>query len=207
MHLLTLILGITLLPRAHTLNCYECVPGTSGACTDTAKECPLSGQLCGALRMTSYAGGSKVVDINSKSCALKAECIEASVNFGISKTKINTNCCNSNLCNVKPAPEASESAPNGKKCFQCKGQDCTATLNCEGTEDHCISTTMNIGSESMTIKGCASKLICLPETQQMSGIMGAKVNCCQGDYCNSASSTSAGLLLLVAPLVSVVVLS
>ncbi|XP_068592656.1 phospholipase A2 inhibitor PIP-like [Cebidichthys violaceus] len=207
MHLLTLIFGFVLLPKAHTLTCYECVPGHSGTCQNKAIECPLSGQQCGALRLTSYAGGSKLAEVNSKSCALAPECVEASINFGISKTVINSKCCNSDFCNDQPAPVPSKSIANGKKCFQCKGKDCTATLNCEGTEDHCISTKVTAGGESITMKGCASKLVCAPEATAMSKTFGAELSCCQGNYCNSASSTSAGLLLLVAPLVSLVVLS
>ena len=41
---------------AYTLKCYECTPGISGTCTDTSKECPLQGQQCGAIKVTSYAG-------------------------------------------------------------------------------------------------------------------------------------------------------
>ncbi|XP_034409940.1 lymphocyte antigen 6E-like [Cyclopterus lumpus] len=205
MHLLTLIFGIVLLPKAHSLKCYECVPETPGNCT--AKECPLPGQQCSALSFTSSAGGSTIVDVKSKRCALTAECVEASVNFGISKILINNTCCNADFCNDKLASVPIKSIPNGNKCFQCKGHDCTATLNCEGTEDHCISTKMNIGGESITMKGCVSKLMCLSETKKMSGVIATEMSCCQGNFCNSAGSTRAGLLLLVAPLVSLGVLS
>ncbi|XP_039662645.1 urokinase plasminogen activator surface receptor-like [Perca fluviatilis] len=207
MHLLMLIFGIVLLPKAYTLKCYECTPGISGTCTDTSKECPLQGQQCGAIKVTSYAGGSKILDVNSKSCALAEECVEASVNFGIANTVITSNCCTSDLCNTQPAPEPSKSNPNGKKCFSCDGQKCTNTLNCEGNEDYCISTTVNAGGQTVTMKGCASKTICSTQTTQTAGALGTEISCCQGNFCNSASSASAGLLLLVAPLVSLVMLS
>lgn len=42
------------------------------------------------------------------------------------------------MCNICPT-EPRRSAPNGKKCYHCSGPRCTATLNCEGDEDHCIS--------------------------------------------------------------------
>ncbi|XP_040022270.2 phospholipase A2 inhibitor and Ly6/PLAUR domain-containing protein-like [Gasterosteus aculeatus] len=206
MHLLTLILGIVLLSKANTLKCYECVAGSSGNCTDS-KECPSPGHQCGALTLTSYAGGSNVNEVSSKSCALAEECMEASLNFGISKVVINSKCCHSELCNNQFAPVPSKSTPNGKKCFQCKGQDCTATLNCDGTEDQCISATVNAGGGLISMKGCASKLMCLPGTQRMSGVVGAEISCCQGNYCNSASSTSAGLVLLWTAVVSLVVIS
>ncbi|XP_049440626.1 urokinase plasminogen activator surface receptor-like [Epinephelus fuscoguttatus] len=205
MHLLTLILGIVLLPKAYSLKCYECISGASGTCTDTIKECP---SQCVAVRVISYAGGSKLADINSKGCAVAEECVEASANFGSAKTVITSKCCTSALCNAQPAPEPTKSNPNGKKCFTCDGQSCTATLNCDGNEDYCISTKVNIGNEKVAVKGCASKLVCSNTTSAlMSNIIGEEVRCCQGNFCNSASSTSAGLLLLLTPLVSLVVFS
>ncbi|XP_034731350.1 urokinase plasminogen activator surface receptor-like [Etheostoma cragini] len=159
------------------------------------------------MKVTSYAGDMKVLDVNSKSCVLAEECIEASANFGIGKTSITSRCCTSNLCNSQPAPEPSKSNPNGKKCFYCDGQKCTNTLSCEGNQDYCISTTVNAGSQKVTMKGCASKIMCSTQTTQAAGALGSDISCCQGNLCNSASSTSVGLLLLVAPLVSLVTLS
>ncbi|XP_042346494.1 urokinase plasminogen activator surface receptor-like isoform X2 [Plectropomus leopardus] len=151
-------------------------------------------------------GGSKVFDVSAKTCALAEECVEGSVNFGIAKTAITSKCCTSELCNTQPAPEPIKSNPNGKQCFTCNGQDCTATINCEGNEDYCISSQVNVGDQKMAMKGCASKMICSGiQSAQLSSI-GADIRCCQGNFCNSASSTNAGLLLLLAPLVSFMLL-
>ncbi|XP_056236506.1 urokinase plasminogen activator surface receptor-like [Seriola aureovittata] len=203
--LLLLIFGIVLLPKAYTLKCYECV---SGSCINQEKVCPSQGQQCGALRFLSYAGNLKVSDINVKICALAEQCVEGSLNFGINRTIITSKCCTSDLCNTQPAPDASISIPNGRKCFKCDGQQCNATLMCKGNEDHCISTTVTFGGEKMIVKGCASSQMCASkQTAQITGSIGAEIDCCQGDYCNSASGTSAGLLLLVAPLISLVMFS
>ena len=49
-------------------------------------------------------GDTNIVDVKSKSCFLAVECVEASVNYGFSKTTITPKCCNTELCNDQPAP-------------------------------------------------------------------------------------------------------
>nr|XP_046255385.1 urokinase plasminogen activator surface receptor-like [Scatophagus argus] len=203
MHLLTLIFGIVLLPKATTLKCYECL--TPGACTNKETDCP---SQCGATRIAEYAGGSKVSDIEVKSCAVAEQCFDGSINFGITKTVFTAKCCSSNLCNNQPAPEIPKTIPNGKKCHFCNGQSCTATLNCEGNEDHCITGTVTTGGTKTVMKGCATKQVCSSEVNvQYMGAAGGELSCCQGNYCNSAISTRAGLLLLVVPLISLLMFS
>ncbi|XP_076593783.1 urokinase plasminogen activator surface receptor-like [Chaetodon auriga] len=208
MHLIVLIFGIVLLPEAYPLKCYECLLGSSGTCTDTEVQCPSSSHQCGVLRIASYAGGTELVNVQGKSCALPDQCIEGSINYGIARTVITSKCCTSELCNTQPAPEPSKSSPNGKRCYHCDGQQCSATLNCAGNEDHCISATVTAGGAKAVLKGCASEQICLGiKNPQMKSFIEGEISCCQGDLCNSASSTSAGLLLLVAPLISLAMFS
>lgn len=38
-------------------------------------------------------------------------------------------------------PVPPRSNPNGRKCYTCIGLSCNQNLNCEGSEDHCVTTT------------------------------------------------------------------
>uniref|UniRef100_A0A8C7X0X6 UPAR/Ly6 domain-containing protein n=1 Tax=Oryzias sinensis TaxID=183150 RepID=A0A8C7X0X6_9TELE len=193
--------------RIELIRCHECIPDNMGKCTETQRECLSQSHQCGASRVIAYAGGSKILDQNRKSCALPEECGEASVNFGLSKIWINTQCCNSNLCNTQSVPDSSKTTPNGRQCFTCDGFTCDKTLGCEGNEDHCVTTTVSEGGITTTVKGCASELMCSASKSFPSQLLGTKVSCCKGNLCNSAVTASAGLQLVVVALVSLALFS
>ncbi|XP_065813996.1 urokinase plasminogen activator surface receptor isoform X1 [Labrus bergylta] len=207
MNLLVLVFGVMLLHEAYTLKCYECVPGFQGNCTDKMIECPIQGQQCGAVTIR-YIAGILQTESNMKSCFSADQCIEGSVNYDGSRTVITSKCCTTDLCNTEFAPTApSTSVPNGRKCFGCIGLKCTSTVNCQGTEDHCISASVEIGDTPVFSKGCASKQICTNHPKMIEHL-GVDISCCQGDLCNSASTLRAGLqlLLLLVPLLTSVML-
>ncbi|XP_047454170.1 urokinase plasminogen activator surface receptor-like [Mugil cephalus] len=149
--------------------------------------------------------GSEYYESTRRSCVLPEECGEHSLNVGFYRDVIASKCCNTDLCNTQPPPEITPPVPSGIKCTTCDEQGCNAAVNCLGNEDRCISATVFTPGYMTTMKACASKAQCLYiQTALMTETTAAEVNCCQGDYCNSASSTSAGLMLLVAPLISLV---
>ncbi|PWA30558.1 hypothetical protein CCH79_00020592, partial [Gambusia affinis] len=68
------------------------------------------------------------------------------------------------------------------------------TLNCEGNESYCIKATKG---KNVTLKGCASKLICSDQSAaRVNQFSPEQISCCHGDYCNSTSRASTNLLLL-----------
>ncbi|XP_026149272.1 urokinase plasminogen activator surface receptor-like [Mastacembelus armatus] len=201
MHLLTVIVGIVLLPKVYTLKCNECQPGVSGTCTNVQKDCASQNTQCSSMRITSYQGSSTVSELSVKSCALAQDCGEGSLKFGNIRTVITNKCCSTDLCNTEPAPAPIKTSPNGKKCYTCSRPECKTTLNCEGAEDYCFSGTMTAEGIKVTMKGCASKVFCSnTQSSSFTQAVQTEVSCCQGDYCNSACSTSAGLLLLLTPI-------
>ncbi|XP_055359205.1 urokinase plasminogen activator surface receptor-like [Betta splendens] len=199
---LFLIIYILLCFSAYTLKCFDCPLESAGTCTQS--QCPASNYQCAAIRTVAYAGGSKLSDITRQSCVLPEECLSGSINFGVARTVINSTCCATDLCNNQTATDISNTGPNGNKCFTCDVNQCKETLNCEGSEDHCIKVSVTQGSVRITVKGCVSKAFCLQSSSTI-GSTGTDISCCQGDYCNSSISTRAGLLLLVAPLIYFIV--
>uniref|UniRef100_A0A8C4EXV3 UPAR/Ly6 domain-containing protein n=1 Tax=Dicentrarchus labrax TaxID=13489 RepID=A0A8C4EXV3_DICLA len=193
MHLLTLIFGTVLLSEAYSLICHKCLPGSTATCE--LKTCPSVGYQCSVLRITSYAGGSKLSDIQMKTCVLNEDCAEGSVNFGLTRNVITSKCCN-----------PISATPKLLLRFFCDSSRCIKTLSSHTNIIFVLS--VNVGGETIITKGCASKQICSnTKNAQFKGVIGGDISCCEGDYCNSASSTSAGLLLLVTPLISLVMFS
>uniref|UniRef100_A0A8C7YXH5 UPAR/Ly6 domain-containing protein n=1 Tax=Oryzias sinensis TaxID=183150 RepID=A0A8C7YXH5_9TELE len=210
MHLFALTLGIWLLPKGDTLTCWECTQGISQNCTQ--RECPSQNHQCGASRVITYIGGSKLLDNNKLGCVLPEDCGEGSINFGLSKIWAKTQCCNYKLCNNQWVPDPIKTITNGRQCFGSLGLTCSNVLACEGNEDHCITTTVDVGGTTTTVQGCASKLMCSASNIVPSQLLGTNSSCCKGNLCNSpvtatAVTASAGLQLVVVALVSLTLFS
>ncbi|XP_058613455.1 urokinase plasminogen activator surface receptor-like, partial [Onychostoma macrolepis] len=129
-----------------------------------------------------------------KSCA-PSVCPSGSVNLGIGR--VSSVCCNTDLCNAQDAPDLSNNAPNGKKCYYCDGQSCSNTVSCSGSE--CNS----LGGQPTPVKGCASKSIC-DAPNLIPTVDG--VSCCEGNLCNGAQSVTQSFLFLCCSLLSFILL-
>ncbi|KAJ8287656.1 hypothetical protein COCON_G00003150 [Conger conger] len=121
-------------------------------------------------------------------------------NTGISMTTVDTQCCESNLCNNQEPPALPESSTNGKKCFTCAASgDCTSTLECKGSEDRCFMFTVPAVGK---VKGCASQSFCSGSLIAQLGAI-VDLNCCEGNLCNNALRIGQSILfLLLVPLAS-----
>ncbi|XP_048054005.1 urokinase plasminogen activator surface receptor-like [Megalobrama amblycephala] len=190
---ISVFLLFILFTAGHSLKCYECMSLT-GSCTgQTEQTCPSGYSQC-----ESSTGITKVGDITSKvqgkGCV--PACQSGSINFGLVRTA--TSCCNTDLCNLQDAPDPSN-VPNGKKCYTCDGESCSAILSCSGDEDRCITATETSGSVTATVKGCISKSICDATTAVRNVV---SISCCEGNLCNSAQSVSQSFLFLCCSLLS-----
>ncbi|XP_017295165.1 ly6/PLAUR domain-containing protein 8-like [Kryptolebias marmoratus] len=204
MFFFTLVLGIWLLPKANSLTCNKCTYEDSGNCINTTTNCSNETYQCGETRLATYLGGFKHSDVKTTGCISAQECFDASINVGIGKVVYKSQCCNGELCNTRHVPDFNISL-NGKKCFSCYEGDCSRKLSCKGDEDHCITTTLNQGEQRLTMKGCASNSTCQDNIPALlKQYVEFNISCCQGDFCNDASSTRADLLLLLVLLSSLI---
>uniref|UniRef100_A0A3B3Y7I2 Snake toxin/toxin-like domain-containing protein n=1 Tax=Poecilia mexicana TaxID=48701 RepID=A0A3B3Y7I2_9TELE len=168
-------------------------PSIFGSCSGES-ECSSQNNHCLTATQTTIHD-DEVSEHNVKSCIMAELCLDFSINNGVYRWLQKSSCCNGDLCNTQtdyPKPD-NKSTPNGKKCFACDGKNCMKTLNCLEDENYCFKVT----GVSLTTKGCASKAV---SSRVFGQVTGLKLSCCQGNYCNSASSASPVLLLLLVPL-------
>ncbi|XP_055083861.1 phospholipase A2 inhibitor and Ly6/PLAUR domain-containing protein-like [Periophthalmus magnuspinnatus] len=197
MHLFFLVSGIALFPQAYTLTCNKCRTG-GATCGGSEEQCPAEFTRCTAMRLFMFQGNIKRYDEMYGSCAKPEHCTDASFNGGVLENFITTKCCDSDKCNTEKPPEPiRKTNPNGLKCYRCDGKsDCTGTLNCDGDQIYCASGE----GEHGIIKGCATKSMCVDPSPLIKTVRPLK--CCDKNYCNGGTSTSASLLLLTTTLLS-----
>ncbi|KAF4078462.1 hypothetical protein AMELA_G00199400 [Ameiurus melas] len=189
----TLLLICMLFSKVLSLTCQQCIPKLSGKCTDEQVTCA---DQCLTATTSVYRGGVKVSDVNVKTCGTAETCVSGSMNLGAMKIFNNAKCCKTDLCNAETAPKQ---APNGRTCYSCDANSCSETVNCEGSEDRCISASED---KTMSVKGCVSKSLCVVSESSMSGIVISNMQCCEGNLCNGAENFTLSFLLMIVPLLS-----
>uniref|UniRef100_A0A8C2D9V1 Lymphocyte antigen 6 family member M5 n=1 Tax=Cyprinus carpio TaxID=7962 RepID=A0A8C2D9V1_CYPCA len=193
---ISVFLLFILFTAGHSLSCYEC-SGQKGSCANQkVKTCPRGFSKCMSTTAVTQVGDSLKVKV--KDCA--ADCASGSMNLGI--VKRSSVCCNTDRCNVRDAPDPSIDS-NGKKCYSCDGKNCSNTVSCSGSEDHCITSAASYGEQSLVVKGCVSKSIC-DTTTSVDDVQ--KISCCEGNLCNGVQSVSQSFLFLCCSLLSFILL-
>uniref|UniRef100_A0A8C1S8T8 Lymphocyte antigen 6 family member M5 n=1 Tax=Cyprinus carpio TaxID=7962 RepID=A0A8C1S8T8_CYPCA len=125
--------SLSFITKGHSLSCYEC-SGQKGSCANQkVKTCPRGFSKCMSTTAVTQVGNDSL-KVKVKDCA--ADCASGSMNLGI--VKRSSVCCNTDRCNVRDAPDPSIDS-NGKKCYSCDGKNCSNTVSCSGSEDHCIT--------------------------------------------------------------------
>ncbi|XP_055067925.2 urokinase plasminogen activator surface receptor [Misgurnus anguillicaudatus] len=203
LHCIILLLTSVIFSKALALKCYGCVPDPSNlTCTDGQIVCQ---SQCSTMTMTVAVGNFRQ-STSMKACGDPFSCVNGSINYGQSRISVNTQCCNTNLCNIKDAPELPRSPPNGKSCYSCDQTNCFKVLPCEGDENQCFTFTVEVNGKNDTQKGCSSKLFCgsFGSRALTRGRSGGyfDMKCCEGNLCNRAQN----MRVFFFPLVSLIFL-
>ncbi|XP_016404063.1 urokinase plasminogen activator surface receptor-like isoform X1 [Sinocyclocheilus rhinocerous] len=178
---ISVFLLFVLFTAGHSLSCYECT-GLKGSCANQkVKTCPSRFSKCMSTTAVTQVGDIRA-KVKAKDCAV--DCASGSMNLGIIKRS--SVCCNTDRCNIRDAPDPSIDS-NGEKCYYCDGKNCSNTVSCSGSEDHCITSSASYGEQSLVVKGCVSKSICDSTTSD--GDV-QKILCCSGNLCNGAQSVT-----------------
>ncbi|XP_027020998.2 urokinase plasminogen activator surface receptor-like [Tachysurus fulvidraco] len=200
-----LLLICMLFSKAMSLNCYQCLPSLTGPCTNEQITCS---DQCASTTMSVYTGDTKLQDVSVKTCSVQELCVSGSMNLGITKVTNNAQCCSTNLCNSVTLPALPKQVSNGRMCYTCDSNDCSRTVNCEGTEDRCISASVKQGGNTVSIKGCVSRGFCSGSgSTNVPGIGSTSVQCCEGNLCNGAEAFTLSFVLMIVPLISSILFS
>ncbi|KAL6483687.1 hypothetical protein MHYP_G00085590 [Metynnis hypsauchen] len=184
-----------MLAAALTLQCNQCIPGLTGMCTDTQTTCT---DQCSSATVLVRAEQT----VRTKGCAAAAECVSGSLNLGVMKRTINTQCCTTDRCNSQFPAVLPFGSPNGKTCYTCINNDCRGNVSCEGGQDRCVSAIVTADGVQVAMKGCMSRSLCTADRLRMkaAGITG-HVSCCEGNLCNGAEGVKLSLLIILVPLI------
>ncbi|KAK2824886.1 hypothetical protein Q7C36_018813 [Tachysurus vachellii] len=199
-----LLLVCMLFSKALSLNCYQCLPSLTGPCTNEQTTCS---DQCASSTISVFTSGTKQ-DISMKTCGVEDLCVSGSMNIGIVKVTNNAQCCSTNLCNSGTPPALPKQVPNGRVCYTCDTNDCSAKVYCEGNEDRCISASVKQGGNTVSMKGCVSQGFCVGSgSSGVPGIGLTSVHCCEGNLCNGAEVFTLSFVLMIVPLISSILFS
>ncbi|XP_039595940.1 uncharacterized protein LOC120517567 [Polypterus senegalus] len=184
MRLVLALLG-ALLPGVLGLLCNDCSSDSWDSCQIV--NCPVYSRACTTVHQSQNLAGNISSSI-WRSCTDSKTCYESfSFNNGYESMTKSSECCSSDLCNTGE-PSVNKSA-NGLVCCAGVLPNCTHTVQCTGTEDHCFTASQHGGRD--VIMGCLSKSVCdNPQLASPYLFSGSNVfSCCQGNYCNNLNTT------------------
>uniref|UniRef100_A0A8C4TDL5 Prestalk protein-like n=1 Tax=Erpetoichthys calabaricus TaxID=27687 RepID=A0A8C4TDL5_ERPCA len=168
--------------RVTPLTCYQCVPDLTGKCNMTTNKCSSSDTTCASATVTTSGLIAAVQQTALKTCTIAVGCDgPISINTGIVRKTVISQCCNTDLCNGGAPSGYQDSSPNGLLC--CRDEACIAFVNCLGAENRCV-----IAKDTVTgviTRGCATSNVCGIQSPLVASVVTGDIKCCTGNFCNN----------------------
>ncbi|XP_029905661.1 urokinase plasminogen activator surface receptor-like [Myripristis murdjan] len=132
-----------------------------------------------------------------------------SLNLGFGRVVGSVKCCNKDLCNSQTLPTPADPESNGLQCYSCDSSACRNKVQCVGVENRCFNGTVNAGPITAHTFGCASSNLCEGFSELDSMIIPGfnftdGPTCCEGNFCNSVSTTRLSVFPLLLGLISLI---
>ncbi|XP_071969003.1 uncharacterized protein [Engystomops pustulosus] len=175
---------------ASPIRCYKCHAKNSETCAPTIQQC-MKGERCGI--MSEQYIYNKTFCSVWKGCVANVPCNETPYSF-VNKdvsTKVNIQCCDTDLCNIKMYEMPKEEEMLGPKCPSCFNPNSTeecvpdGETTCRAIDDKCMTFAGTVEKpdgniETYSAKGCMSSIGCSLILDQIVGchIMEEKIFRC-----------------------------
>ncbi|XP_051776742.1 phospholipase A2 inhibitor and Ly6/PLAUR domain-containing protein-like [Erpetoichthys calabaricus] len=147
----------------------------------------------------SFVLAHQAINVSYQTCGSPSSCEEnISLNFGITQTTVNSQCCDKDLCNTEFPKVSSNDTVNGLEC--CQDEHCSEKIQCVGNEKVCLKMQSSAAGIHSEMRGCATSNLCAVQSYQVPGVVQGTLYCCSKSLCNSAKLISVNILVLLLPL-------
>ncbi|XP_068098093.1 serine-rich adhesin for platelets-like [Hyperolius riggenbachi] len=178
------------------LYCHTCIsPGKECDSANTSTmRCKGKQKQCLDARIMGTFG--ELADVSFKGCG-DVGITSKNMMFSTNTSSLSVASCNENFCNSIAGPPAINKTLNGIQCYTCntiEGETCSPKtaekLHCYGALTTCLEVAGVVVTDGKlqpaVMKGCATPAMCNTSFLQLLQKIGsAKVQCCNGDLCNS----------------------
>ncbi|KAF7696308.1 hypothetical protein HF521_006402 [Silurus meridionalis] len=193
---IVLLLSCMLVPEVLMLTCQQCISTINSPCPSTPLNCS---NVCSSTTV-SYYSSTSYATVTLQNCTTLGFCLNGSLNLGSSNLLVNTQCCSTDFCNNQTLPVPSQQLPNDLSCYTCINNNCSATMQCVGDQNYCISINIASGNNVSTQAGCTTKSFCDAAALFNQLFANSTLNCCQGNLCNDAKMLTLSFLPMIIPL-------
>ncbi|XP_029933875.1 uncharacterized protein LOC115377920 isoform X3 [Myripristis murdjan] len=208
--LLSLCLIWVLVNTAEAIHCLLCKDYPE--CREVFSYSCSSDMLCSTRHVKLQVMGISSLHVD-KVCVSTSKCIVGTANYSIHLGSMRVvaavECCDADFCNSATPAIPAEPKNNSLQCYSCDSFTCRNKMQCVGMEDRCFNGTAYTWITRAHTFGCASSNLCEGFSELDSMIIPGfnftdGPTCCEGNFCNSVSTTRLSVFPLLLGLISLI---